>query len=69
MSLQDYVRPTPTLEIAEQATTYTKNLTNSKTMADIRRAFYALLIENAILTAECNEHRAARGFNPLKTFP
>lgn len=28
----------------------------------------SLVYENARLTAECNDHRAARGFDPMPTF-
>lgn len=38
---------------------------------DLRKAYGLLgqvLLENMILTAEVNEHRAARGFDPLPTY-
>jgi hypothetical protein len=62
-----YTRPDPTTETKQQALAFAVQLINHKSTAQIRLAVAGLLIENQRLTAECNDHRAARGIEPLPT--
>lgn len=43
-------------------------ITVNRSMAQIRTAVLAICAANIQLAAEVNEHRAARGFDPLPTY-
>jgi len=46
----------------------TARITTNRSMAQIRAGVLAICAANIQLAAEINEHRAARGFDPLPTY-
>ena len=64
MPLKPYLRP----ELTEVDQAEAKALANKLSATPpfkMRAALWALLLENIRLAHECNEHRRARGFEPL----
>lgn len=65
--MNPYPRPVVSDQTQREAAQLAARLVNHKNTADIRTAVAGLLCENQRLTLEVNEHRAARGFDPLPT--
>jgi len=66
MDLQPYNRPTLTQEDFKEVSVLAQKLSMLAHLpTKLREAFETILIENSRLAKECNEHRAARGFEPL----
>lgn len=65
---QPYDRPEITPAHQAEASRLAVQLTNGKSMKDVRLALVGLLCENQRLTLECNDHRAARGLEALHMF-
>ena len=63
-----YQRPELTKEDQVKAGQLAVSLTGNKSTLQIRAAMARLIMENQRLTVESNEHRAARGIEPLPTF-
>ena len=64
----DYTRPELTPEEKHQCNIDAKELIRKYGMGKVFVIIDALVIENVRLTKEINEHRAARGIDPLKTY-
>lgn len=65
MTLLDYPRLTPGPADERNALRLAAQLTAHRSTAQINHALASLLLENMRLTAEANEHRAARGYTLL----
>jgi len=63
-----YERPELTDAHQAEAAQLALRFTNGASMKEIRLRVVALLCENQRLTLEVNDHRAARGFDPLPVF-
>jgi hypothetical protein len=59
-----YARPEPTQKEIEDARKLANRIAAIPRM-NIVKAIVTILLENIRLAAECNEHRHARGFEPL----
>ena len=64
----EYTRPALTDKQLAEAAAIVKRLMWSTTPAQRNHFVMALATENMRLLAECNEHRAARGFAPLPAY-
>lgn len=64
---QPYTRPEITEEQKKQMMKFATMLISSRNAQRILSTLLGLMHENARLVAECNEHRAARGLEPLPT--
>lgn len=65
--MQPYPRPEVNVEHQLKAVALASQLTSNRSTAQLRKAVAGLLCENMRLALEVNEHRAARGFEPLPT--
>jgi len=63
-----YTRPELTAEDREQAEEYAGKMIRRYGMGRVLVMVAALCLENVRLVKEVNEHRAARGIDPLPTF-
>lgn len=63
-----YQRPVLSRAEEEECSHLALMMTMGKSMREIRLEFIQVLQENAMLTHEVNEHREARGLQPLATF-
>lgn len=63
-----YTRPELTEEDRKQAEAAAKKLIRKYGYNNLPKMLAALCIENVRLTKEVNEHRAARGVDPLETY-
>lgn len=59
---QPYTRPEPTEEELKKIAKFCDSLIRSRNSQRIQATLMALMRENVALSKECNEHRAARGF-------
>jgi len=65
---QPYDRPEVDEETRKQAAAFALRLVRSRDNTKQIAVLTQLLWENARLVLEVNEHRAARGFEPLRVF-
>jgi len=63
-----YTRPEPTAADELQAKKDAEKLIRKYGMNNLGKMLAYLCLENAMLTREINEHRAAREIEPLKTY-
>ncbi len=63
-----YTRPELTPEEKQQAQTDGLKLTANRSVPQLRALFIAMCQENMRCLKEINEHRAARGIEPLRGF-
>lgn len=63
MSTYDRLEPTP--EDVNKFATTARRIVSQKTLIQVAAIMLELMKENARLTAEVNDHRAARGFELL----
>lgn len=66
--MPEYTRPALDFDVlnAEIETFITKVRGQHPNTKQLLTIISQLLVENAQLTTECNDHRAARGFEPLR---
>jgi hypothetical protein len=64
----EYTRPELTDEDKKQAEADAQKLVRKYGFANLPKMLAALCVENVRLIKEINDHRAARGISPLKTF-
>ena len=64
----EYERPELTEKEIDQAQTDARTLIHKYGMNNAIKIIALLCVENVRLTKEVNEHRAARGIDPLPTF-
>jgi hypothetical protein len=66
VQLQKYVRPEPTDEQKAEAKKTAEALVRKYGINNLGKMLALLCLENVMLTAEVQEHRAARGFEPME---
>lgn len=64
----NYTRPELTVEDKAKAEADALKLVKKYGFANLPKMLAALCVENVRLVKEVNEHRAARGIDPLETF-
>lgn len=67
MTLLQYARQEPSAQDVEKAKGWALRIVSQKTHVQIAGIIVELMKENMRLTAEVNDHRASRGFEPLPT--
>ena len=66
--LQTYTQQEPSDEDVEAAKKWAVKIVNSLNHKQVSGQIVTLMLENMKLTAEVNDHRQARGFEPLPTY-
>lgn len=66
--MTDYIRPNLTTKEQYDAEKDAKELIRKYGMSNAIKIITLLAVENVRLTKEINEHRAARGIDPLPTY-